>query len=65
MILFAGGHEHVEQAREYIRGQGLTQDTVRLVKRGDDILVITKDGLNPWTKNRHPSLKELYFRNRL
>lgn len=65
MILFAGGHEHIEEARAYIRKQGFTKEDVRLVKRGNDIHVITKDGLNPWTRRKHLSLKELSSRNRL
>lgn len=63
MILFAGHIEHLEQARDYISKQGFTADDVAIKRKGDEINVITKDGLNPWTKQKHISLKESYSRN--
>jgi len=66
MILFAGGHEHIEQAKQYIKNNGLSAENVRLVKTDKDIIVRTKkEGINPWTGNRHLSLNELSLRNLL
>ena len=44
MILFAGGLEHVEEAKEYIKTNGFTIQDVRLVKGIDYIHVVTRDG---------------------
>jgi hypothetical protein len=41
-VLFAGGHEHLEDAKEYIRKHGFTPEQVRIVKTVDQILVKTK-----------------------
>lgn len=65
MILFAADISQLEQAREYIRRQGFTSDNVAIKRKGDEINVVTKDGLNPWTKHKHISLKESSFRNAL
>lgn len=65
MILFAADISQLEHARDYIRKNGFTAEQVAIKRNGDDITVITKDGLNPWTKHRHLSLKELSYRNAL
>ena len=38
-VLFAGGEENLEDARAYIKDNGLTQDHVKLVKTENSILV--------------------------
>lgn len=65
MILFAADISQLEDARAYISKQGFTSKNVAIKRKGDDIYVVTKDGLNPWTRNRHLSLSELSLRNRL
>ena len=48
--LFAGGDspEYIEEARAYIRRNGLTADDVKIVRRPEDdlVLVITKRALD-------------------
>ena len=65
MILFAADISQLEQAREYIRKNGFTADQVAIKRKGDDIIVITKDGLNPWTGHRHKTTREIEESNKL
>lgn len=41
-VIFAGWEEHIEEAKEYIKKNGFTQEDVALVKRGEQTLVILK-----------------------
>lgn len=65
MIIFSAPTENITQAKEYIKRNGFTKDDVRLINANNGIEIITKDGLNPWTKQKHQSLSESYKRSRL
>ena len=41
-VLFAGGEEHLDYAKEYIKQNGFTQEQVALVRRNEKILVIIR-----------------------
>lgn len=64
MILFAGGREHLEQAKEYIARYELTIQQVRLVQGYDYVHVVTRNGKPLWstpcpsTSSNQESLKK-------
>jgi len=48
MILFAGGIEHLEDAKEYIQRNNLTNQHVRLIRGTDYVHVVTRSGKSIW-----------------
>lgn len=50
-VLFAGDTGHEQQARGYIKRHGLTADDVRMVKRGEELLIIAKREFNLTERN--------------
>jgi hypothetical protein len=60
MILFAGGLEHLEDAKEYINRHNLTKENVRLIRGSDYVHVVTRNGKPLWqnTLSNQESLKK-------
>ncbi len=52
-VLFWGGLENEAEARAYIKRYGLTHDDVKLVKRGEELLIIAKREVNLTERNDH------------
>jgi len=40
--LFAGGKDHLDEAKKYVKRFGLTSEDVKITSNGKEILVMTK-----------------------